>query len=63
MTAVQWWCSGVVLNRIFGAPTSYLPRPPVNAVPSSAVAAEAQAKAALQAPSSQQVGGSVDQQA
>ena len=32
MTAVKWWCSGVVLNRIFGAPTAppSPPRPPLS---------------------------------
>ena len=61
MTAVQWWCSGVVLNRIFGSSSSSPPRPPVDAVPAAAVAAQAQAKAGLQTASSSQAGGSVDQ--
>jgi hypothetical protein len=61
MTAVQWWCSGVVLNRIFGSPSASPPRPPINAVPASAVAEQAQMKASLQAPSSQDLGGTVDQ--
>jgi hypothetical protein len=25
MTAVQWWCSGVVLNRIFSSASSQCP--------------------------------------
>ena len=61
MTAVQWWCSGVVLNRIFGSPSSSPPRPPINAMPASAAAAQARAKASLQTPSSQDLGGTVDQ--
>ncbi len=44
MTMVQWWCSGVVLNRVFMAPRAAQGGPRAEPVPKPGAAGQSSAK-------------------
>jgi hypothetical protein len=60
MTAVQWWCSGVVLNRILRPSAAPPPRQNADVAAGDVASEQAGPSQNSQQPSSQQVGGSYD---